>query len=131
MTEALLIILMSWAAGLSGYDKPEALPEVQLHAHDWFVENACPTMDNCNVIAWYNDQGIIHLDESYDSTDGFFTSIIVHELVHYLQPNDMEPCDREFDAYAVQNQYIILNLTTFRRPIKKCAPSSTTGEQHA
>ena len=127
MTQELLSILISWAVFLSPlpYSKPENLPLLERHNHAWFVEHACPTMDDCNVVAWYNDEGVIHLDETLDLEDGFTTGIVVHEFAHYLQhlqaPN-MEPCAREREAYAIQNRYIEEVLTIQRRaaPNRRC-----------
>jgi hypothetical protein len=80
-------------------------------------------MDDCNVIAWYNDEGVIHLDETLDLEDGFTTAMVVHESAHYLQhlqAPDMEPCAREREAYAIQNRYIEEVLTILRRATPVC-----------
>ena len=104
---------------------PTEPPEIQFKSHAWFVEHACPTMKDCHVLAWYNDEGIVYLDESLDINDGVEGSFLVHEFVHYMQSADMEPCAREREAYAVQNQYVEIVLTTLRRFPPKCSSGMT------
>ena len=87
-------------------------PEIQLKPHSFFVEHACGGRE-CNVLGWYNDKGIVYIDERYnDFEDSFTSSLIVHEFVHYLQPEDMDSCEREREAYYVQNRYIIEGLAS-------------------
>ena len=100
---------------------PTEPPEIQFKSHAWFVEHACPTMNDCRVEAWYNDKGIVYLDESLDIEAGYTSSVLVHEFVHYLQSPDMESCAREREAYSVQNQYIIENLATVYLAVPKCS----------
>ncbi len=120
MSQMLIVVLLSWASHLSGYPMPAEPPEIQFKSHEWFVEHACPKMDDCNVLAWYNDEGIVYIDESLDIDSGYTTSVLVHEFVHAMQDPDMEPCEREREAYAVQNAYVETVLTTHRRFAPKC-----------
>ena len=111
MNEPLVIILLSWSCHLSGYPMAE-LPEIQFKSHEFFVEHACGGRE-CNVLGWYNDKRIIYIDERYnDPEDSFTSSLIVHEMVHYLQPKDMDSCAREREAYHVQNRYIREGLSS-------------------
>jgi len=119
MTE-LLIILLSWAVHLSGYPMPDVLPEIRFKPHAFFVEHACGGKE-CNVLGWYNDEGVIFIDDRRrDLNNGFTSSLLVHEFVHYLQPADMDGCARQTEAYAVQNRYIEIVLTTTYRARFKC-----------
>ena len=124
MNQELFFVLFSWAIALSPYSRPDTVPALEFHNHAWFVEHACPTMNDCRVLAWYNDEGIIHIDESLDLEGGLATSLVVHESVHFLQDPDMEPCEREREAYAVQNAYIIEVLTTLHRAKPVCIPKN-------
>ena len=116
-------ILLSWAAHLSGYPMPADIdmPEIQFEQHAFFVQNACYGKE-CNVIGWYNDTGVVYIDEEYKTVDGFNGSIVVHEFVHFLQDESGtfgSSCDdfiaREHEAYAVQNQYLMEATTVLRR----------------
>ena len=111
----LLPILLSWAVQLSGYPTPEKEPEVQYQPHAFFVQRVCGGRE-CNAVGWYNDQDIIYIDEKYAEVEnGFATSLIVHELTHYLQHHsgrfDSHSCTdslaREREAYRVQNDYLL------------------------
>ena len=123
MSQMLVVVLLSWASHYSGYPMPDSAPEIQFKPHSWFVEMACPTMKDCYVLAWYNDKGIVYLDESLNVSSGYTSSVMVHELVHYMQPPDMEPCTREREAYDVQNQFIEENLATLYRATYTCSES--------
>ncbi|MCZ6803265.1 MAG: hypothetical protein O7D86_04845 [Proteobacteria bacterium] len=72
-------------------------------------------MKNAGAVAWYNDKGIIFLDDRLQgNTDAYTRSVVVHELVHYLQDISGEydeiDCNlhvkREREAYSVQRQYL-------------------------
>lgn len=113
LTDELLGILLSWSVTLSSYDKPPVPPILETKPHSFFVENACGGVE-CSVVGWYNDTGIVYLDENLpESRD----DIVVHELVHYLQDlsGDFETlsCDdslfREREALRVQTQYMVEN----------------------
>ncbi len=79
------------------------------------MEHVCLGNDKCTVAGWYNDNGIIYLDERVKGQEDAMTrSLIVHEIVHYLQDlsgkYDHESCDdqllREREAYSIQRQYL-------------------------
>ena len=112
----LLPILLSWAVTLSGYDAPTEMPQVQYEPHDFFVQHVCGGKE-CNAVGWYNDQDIIYIDKKYaEGEDSFATSLVVHELTHYLQHHsghfDSQSCPdsikREREAYRVQNDYLLM-----------------------
>ena len=111
----LLVILLSWASHLSSYSYPEVPPEYQFKPHAFFIEHACQGNNKCNAGAWYNDNGVIYIDERLqDWEDPIIRSVIVHELVHYLQDlsgkftekSCEEQLKREREAYAIQRIYI-------------------------
>ena len=83
--DAILVILLSWAAHLSGYPMPADAPEVRFEQHGFFVENACGGKE-CKVVGWYNDADIVYIDAQYRNIEeGFASSLVVHEFAHYLQ----------------------------------------------
>ncbi len=108
--------LLNWAKYLSGYELNVAIPTIRFETRDFFVTNACAGREDCRVIGWYNDRMIIYIDDSLRSLDSLFNrSLVVHELVHYLQHvsgryPELE-CEnfvkREREAYAAQQQFFI------------------------
>ena len=107
--------LLSWAVLLSVYPTPEQLPQVEFRPHSFFVANACADK-RCNAFGWYDDHGIVYLDERLRQDESAVgLSIWVHEFVHYLQHMsgryDSQSCTdqvrREREAYAVQREYIV------------------------
>jgi hypothetical protein len=116
MEAKLLAVLLSWTVNLSSYPHPGEAPEILFKPHSFFVDVACNGIEKCDAVAWYNDdKEIIFLDKRLDGhTDAYTRSVVVHELVHYLQDingeyNDID-CDlyakREREAYSVQKQYL-------------------------
>src|SRR5262249_11909043 len=121
MDPSLLPILLSWAVHLSNYPMPSTLPELRFEPHAFFVQRVCAGKE-CNAVGWYNDEAIIYIDESYRNADNSFaTSLIVHELTHYLQHLsgrfDSHSCAdslrREREAYGVQNNYLLTAQGSF------------------
>ncbi len=119
--QTVLPVLMSWVVHLSGYGMPEQLPVVQYEPHAFFVEKVCGGRE-CNAVGWYNDQGIIYIDEKYRDDEGTFAaSLLTHELTHYVQHQsgkfDSLSCEdslaREREAYRVQNEFILQAQASF------------------
>ncbi len=124
MTE-LYATLLSWAVTLSGYPAPPEPPVVLSMPHAFFMQQACHGKE-CKVLGWYAGGRNIYIDQSLDPQDNLFaSSIVVHEMVHYLQgvergddlprhgaafevtPSCEQSVDWEHKAYAVQREYIL------------------------
>ncbi len=101
---------------LSKYRRPKDVPVILRVAHAELEAMACP--GKCGVLATYRSGEGIYLDDTLKpETNLFDRSIVLHELVHYVQDinhanADMEPCRRwyfrEIEAYAIQKQYLTL-----------------------
>ena len=99
---------------LSRYWKSKELPPISMVSQEEINQVVCKK--TCAVRAAYMpDRGVL-LAETLDPINvALDRSILVHELVHYLQEinqrySDLTPCkrwfQREHEAYAVQNQYL-------------------------
>jgi hypothetical protein len=113
MTE-MIAVLLSWAVTLSGYAEPDKPPELEYKTHAFFIDRACGGQA-CKAVGWYNDAGVVYLDQRLRGKDDvFIRSLIVHEFVHYLQhlsgKFDSHSCadqiQREREAYAIQRTYV-------------------------
>ena len=118
----ILAVLMSWAVTLSGYPTPAAMPHVEAVAHEYFVEHACGGRE-CKVLGWYARGHTLYVDRRLDYRDSLYaSSIVVHEMVHYLQQLDVErraaqspgtaticpsAIAMEREAYGVQREYLL------------------------
>ena len=102
---------------LSKYAIPQALPGVHRVPHEKIEELACGG-SKCAALAAYRSGEGIYIDESLKpETDIFARSVLLHELIHYVQDisNELasaEPCDRwyrrEQEAYAIQKRFLML-----------------------
>jgi hypothetical protein len=105
--------LLVTAALLAGYSAPDhppnlrVLPGAELSAR--VCNGACPARG-----AYIAGGGVL-LSDGLDMDDPMDRSVLVHELVHYLQDlsgrfADEPACkrwrDREAEAYAVQDKYL-------------------------
>jgi hypothetical protein len=117
--------LLSWAITLSGYPAPAEPPVVVAKPHAFFVQEACHGQD-CKVLGWYAGGRIVYIDQNLDPENNLFaSSIVVHEMVHYLQgvargddvlkdgaafsvpPTCQQSMHWEHEAYGVQREYIL------------------------
>lgn len=117
--------LLSWAVTLSGYPAPAEPPVVVPKPHEFFVQQACHGQE-CKVLGWYAGGHNLYVDETLDPENNLFaSSVVVHEMVHYLQavargddalrdgaafrvaPSCTEIVSWERQAYAVQREYIM------------------------
>ena len=117
--------LLSWAVTLSGYPAPAEPPVVVPKPHAFFVQQACHGQE-CKVLGWYAGGKNLYVDETMDPQNSLFaSSIVVHEMVHYLQgvargddvlkpgvafstqPSCQQSIHWEQEAYGVQREYIL------------------------
>jgi hypothetical protein len=90
---ALIASLLSAVHGYTGYPVPIDLPAVVLLPHARLEAMACT--HPCAVMGFAQPDGTIALDETLRiGTDPAATSILVHELTHFL--HDTAPNMREF-----------------------------------
>lgn len=115
MTE-LYAILLAWAVELSGYPAPAAPPAIEMAPHAYLIAHACGGRE-CKVLGWFPPGHTIYLDSRLRPDQSLqAASIVVHEMVHYLQSTSGRyarpyPCEQivalEREAYAVQTRYIV------------------------
>ena len=111
---------------LSGHAAPAEMPEVKFVASAELQEMACG--QPCAVFGWSPPGRVIFLDARLDpATDVMAKSILIHELVHYLQrqtsgraepANCSDWLEREREAFDVQIKW----LTSQRAPKRAFAP---------
>lgn len=108
---------MSWAVTLSGYQAPAQMPEVRQVPHSFLTQAACKGVE-CRVLGWFPPGRTIYLDERLKPNDDLIaSSILVHEMVHYLQYQRKGAGERPFnceetiglerEAYQVQREFLL------------------------
>ena len=110
----ILADLLIFALSLTGYSIPAELPEVAFVPHAELQRTACDRP--CEVYGWYPLGPTIYLDDRLDPIrDAKSRSILLHELVHYLQNahgafSDQTECRnwamRERQAYRIQARWL-------------------------
>ena len=113
----LCLTLLAFVAQHSGYDAPDKCPSVESASQEVLQQYVCPDQD-CPVsgIYVYGQQKLL-VDNSTDLNGIYTRSVIVHELVHYLQDSNGEAMDkgcaahmlRERVAFFVQEKYLRSN----------------------
>ncbi len=125
----LLAALLAWTAANSSYEPPARPPTVEYRSARFFLET-CPGEVHCSTRGYYEDgTGTIVLHESHQHRDDVRArSILVHEIVHYLQNVSgrwgEKTCEswvaREHEAFRLQMLYIASrtgNLSIFMPPL--------------
>ncbi len=112
----LMPALVSALDQLSKYHRPVALPEIIRVPHERIEAMVCNA--KCGALATYRPGEGIYLDDRLKpETQLFDRSILLHELVHYVQDmsdehGDMRPCmrwyQREQEAYAIQKIFLFM-----------------------
>jgi hypothetical protein len=108
---------------LSGYPPPSVPPEIQLVSQSVMQAEICGAP--CPIRAYYHPTRGVFIDETLDvANDPFARSILLHELVHYVQAasgrfdSTLDPCVRynaaEAEAYMIQNHYLMRINDTHR-----------------
>lgn len=114
--QEIISIMMSWAVTLTGYPAPVTFPEVRMVPHSYLVEHACRGF-KCHVQGWYPPGNTIYLDDKLDPQNGLYaSSVLLHELVHFLQKESgrtsmhydcQADVEAEREAYQAQREYLL------------------------
>jgi hypothetical protein len=112
--EAMLYTLFTVISSIHGYEMPETYPTVRQMPRIEIAMRVCGK--DCAVSALYTSADGVMIDEAFDlQHDAFGQSVLVHELVHFLQDSagtfaEYGPCrrqnEREREAYYIQYQYL-------------------------
>lgn len=120
----LLLVIQTVAA----YPVADALPTITVVADTELQQMACGRP--CWVKAFYDPDKGIFLSKSIDyEKDSYGQSILLHELVHYVQKTSgryesaADPCERrnseEMEAYAIQNRFLESRNDPRRIPMRQ------------
>lgn len=114
ISSKLLLSLLTAISGYTGYAIPGDPPHVETLPHLVLEQRVCGRP--CQVYAFTFPDGEIVIDEALAiGTDPVATSILVHELTHFLQMKsaahlDRVTCriwnDREREAFEVQTRWL-------------------------
>lgn len=115
-SEQLLPWLLRAVDELSKYPLPKTLPRIQRVPRAVIEDMVCA--GECQALATYRPGEGIFIDERMQpETNLFDRSVLLHELIHYVQDlanerGEMEDCKRwyyrEQEAYAIQKQFLVL-----------------------
>jgi hypothetical protein len=135
----LIAALLVTISQMTGYSIPGDPPRIRPMSHAQLAEEVCGKP--CGIIAFTTPKGEILIDESLMiGRDPAATSILVHELTHFLQIRSASgpvalTCDiwsaREREAYDVQHRWLrnqapnirVFSLEAERLPIDPILPN--------
>ena len=114
ISSKLVLTLLTAISGYTGYAIPGEPPRITALPHDQLAERVCGRP--CQVFGFTMPNGDIVIDEALAiGRDPVATSILVHELTHYLQIKSVAhpapiTCriwnDREREAFDVQARWL-------------------------
>jgi len=110
----LVAALLTAISGYTGYAIPGDPPQITTLSHDALAQKVCG--QPCQIYGFTAPDGEVFMDEKLKiGTDPVATSILVHELTHFLQIKSIahpQPVDcriwndREREAFAVQARWL-------------------------
>jgi len=114
ISSKLVVTLLTAISGYTGYAIPGDLPHIETMPHTVLEQRVCGRP--CQVYGFTFPDGEIVIDEALAvGTDPVATSILVHELTHFLQMKSIAhlrqvTCriwnDREREAFEVQTRWL-------------------------
>jgi len=125
--EELIPLIFSTLQRLTRYPLPDEYPTVTYLSSDELSKLACDS--KCTVLGHYQGGLTVYLDDKLKpETNLFDRSVLLHEMVHYLQQLNLpssqselsihEKCvlwyTREREAYAVQEAFLIMVASPVR-----------------
>lgn len=112
--KAMVLGMLSWIGAHANYPMPDETPAVALVPHSYLEQLACG--EKCPALGVYPDGNVIYIDEDLQiETNVCARSVLLHELVHYLQDKNSRFMNlapplrsrmREHEAYGVQEIYL-------------------------
>lgn len=118
----LVATLLTVISGYTGYAIPGDPPRITLLSHDALAQHVCGRP--CQVFGFTFPDGQIVIDGALAvGSDPVATSILVHELTHFLQISSVvhpQPIncriwnDREREAFSVQTRWLRETTSTVR-----------------
>lgn len=115
--KALVASLLVWINVEAGLEAPDQLPVIAFVPHASLEQMACT--GPCPILGLYPDKGVVYVDGDLAlKTNVCARSILLHELVHYVQDKSGRFADqspilrwqmREIEAHQVQNAFLIAN----------------------
>lgn len=112
--KAIVAGLLAWLGTHSGYPMADDAPAIALVPHAYLEDLACG--GPCDVLGVYPDGNVVYIDKALEpETNICARSVILHELVHYLQDRDRKYLNmhavlrwhvREREAYTFQRAYL-------------------------
>jgi hypothetical protein len=103
--EALVAVLLAWIHATAGYVAPERPPLVQLVQPRLIADIMCDSQPKCPVLAMYLHGNTIFLDDRLDvHGNDYHTSILLHELVHYVQQQTGRFREGNCDSWIKEEQ---------------------------
>lgn len=119
--KALVVSLLAWIHLFTGFDIPEEDPYITAVPHQVLERMACE--GKCPILGLYPRDGVIYLDENLQpETNICARSILLHELVHFVQEANGRFADRdpllrwqfrEAEAHRIQNVFLKQNGRRF------------------
>ena len=112
--KAIVASMLTWLGAHSDYAAGNDAPAVALVPHSFVEDLACG--GPCDVLGVYPDGNMVYIDQALEpETNICARSVILHELVHYLQDRDRKYLNlgpllrwnvREMEAYGLQRMYL-------------------------
>lgn len=122
ISASLVTALLTAISGYTGYAIPGDPPHITALSHDALAQRVCGRP--CQVFGFTSPDGEIVIDEALKiGSDPVATSILVHELTHFLQIRSVahpQPVgcrtwtDREREAFDVQTRWLRDNADSIR-----------------
>jgi len=125
--EELIPLVFSTLQRLTRYPQPDQYPTVTYLSSGELSKLACDS--KCTVLGHYQGGLTVYLDDKLKpETNLFDRSVLLHEMVHYLQQLNLPPSKselsihekcvlwytREREAYAVQEAFLIMVASPVR-----------------
>ena len=115
---SLVVALLAWIGAHTTYVIPDDVPAVAFVPHA-YLEQLAACDEKCPVMGVYPDGNVVFLDDALQiDTNVCAQSVLLHELVHYLQNRDgkflnlpapLRSYSREHEAYSVQREFLAEN----------------------
>lgn len=105
-------LIYALAHSVSGYPLAERPPKIKLVPVAELRKAACPSNPVCDVHGM-QIADTVYLDDALDMADPYNGTILLHEMVHFLQWSKYGPAkdclewlQREMEAYGLQNHVL-------------------------
>tara|TARA_B100000989_G_scaffold291556_1_gene266165 strand:+ start:1302 stop:1691 length:390 start_codon:yes stop_codon:yes gene_type:complete len=122
ISKSLIVFLLSWISDNTSYNAKNFDTKIFLVESEEIQRKACK--GKCPIVAFYKKNEAIYITKMDFENSLCNRSILIHEMIHTFQKDNMQNVFKEREAYQLQNKFLFEESKKYEfyeeLSVKKC-----------